>query len=594
MSYPSQYPSQPPSQHTSQHPSYRPSYGPVSGPVIPPNNVRPQGKSNLGLILGISGAAVVLLGAIGGAGAYAYVKSRRPVAFPVDAKVLPAKTNAITTQLIEATRESDPTVKRAYLAAELGAEMCRPGAANPAQRIEEIGGKGPRAAKEFFLDAKVKEETAQLLECGSVLGGTLESPYQALVSYEDEDAKKQNVAVGHFSFSSVPRGQGFVPQAFRGVSGFCRTGDDQSCNEKDYGGFKNDKSWFFGTRESLEGFAPGVRKPKETLGLRVQAMQEAAAQTEGLPVVRIEAEPKTAKSFFNAPCIYGASHSAVSILKFMEGCFPSKSLDKQIEEIDSKIKAAAYETDGDHQKAKAFKGNIVFVARDDRAAKDVEHEVKDIVSEWSAHIDTNEAKLIKDSRDMAFTSREKKFGAVIDAYFDALKKAKVTRKGRTVVVSWREPISAEDLAALDDADSKTREKRQATATIIDALGARKPVPESALSVLVGNSWARYLTAAPSTVRTPMTESECKTLQKKIAWFSSTDKAFADKWEARSMLIQHRFASCATKAPEVDPAQRACLASFHTAAEYAQCAAPGANEPPESDYGDRAKKSGSTL
>lgn len=586
MSYPSQYPGQP---QPSQHPSHRPSYGPVSGPVIPPNNNRPQGKSNLGLILGISGAAVVLIGAVGGVGAYAYVKGRRPVAFPVDAKVLPAKTNAITTQLIEATRETDPTVKRAYLAAELGSEMCRPGSMDPARRIEEIGAKGPRAAKEFFLDAKVKEETAQLLECGSVLGGTLESPYQAAVSFEDEDTKKQTVAVGHFSFTSTPRSQGFTSQAFRGVSGFCRTGDDASCNERDYGGFRNDKSWFFGTREALEAFAPGVRKPKETPSARVLAMQEAAGQTEGLPVVRIEAEPKSAKGFFQAPCFYGAAHSAVSMTKFMDGCFPSKSLDKQIEEIDSKIKAAAYEMDGDHQKAKAFHGNIVFVARDDRAAKDVEHEVKDIVSEWSAHVDTNEAKLIKDARDMAFTSREKKFGAVVDAFFDALKKSKVTRKGRTVVVSFREAISAEDLAALEDADVKTREKREATAKIIDALGARKPVPESALSVLVGTSWARYLTAAPSTVRSPMTDTECKTLQRKIAYFNSTDKAFSEKWEARSMLVSHRFASCSTKPPDVDPAQRACLASFHTAAEYAQCAAPGANEPPESDYGDRAKK-----
>ena len=56
-----------------------------------------------------------------------------------------------------------------------------------------------------------------------------------------------------------------------------------------------------------------------------------------------------------------------------------------------------------------------------------------------------------------------------------------------------------------------------------------------------------------------------------------------------MLFQHRFASCSTKPPEVDDAQRACLASFHTPAEYVKCAAPGANEPPESDYGDRAKK-----
>jgi hypothetical protein len=46
-----------------------------------------------------------------------------------------------------------------------------------------------------------------------------------------------------------------------------------------------------------------------------------------------------------------------------------------VREIDSKIKAAAFEMDGDHQKAKAFHGNIVFVARDDRGANDVERVV---------------------------------------------------------------------------------------------------------------------------------------------------------------------------------------------------------------------------
>jgi hypothetical protein len=88
---------------------------------------------------------------------------------------------------------------------------------------------------------------------------------------------------------------------------------------------------------------------------------------------------------------------------------------KTLEEVDSKIKAAAYEMDADHQKAKAFHGNLVFVAKDDREAKDVERDIEEVVAEWSAHIDSNEARLINDSRELARTSRQKKFGAVADA-----------------------------------------------------------------------------------------------------------------------------------------------------------------------------------
>ncbi len=581
MHSPSYYPTQP-----------SPSYAPVSGPSIPPNPHRPQ-RSNLGLILGIAGGAFVLFGAVAGIGTWAYLKKQKPAALPVEASLLPPETNEIATQLIEATRETDEGVRRAYLAAELGSEMCRPGAMNPAHRLEELGSRTPRDAKDFFFDAKKREETTRLLECGAVLGGTLESPYQAAISFDDELGKKQRVGVGHFSLAGVPNGQGFTPYAFRGMSGFCRAGErDISCDESDYGAFKHESAWFFGTRAGLEAFAPSVRRPKEKLGIRVEAIREAAAQTEGLPVMRIQANPKSSKDFFMTPCLYGAVQSAAGLSKFLEGCFPGKTLDRTLEEIDSKIKAAAFEMDGDHQKAKAFHGNIVFVAKDERAAKDVERDIKDVVGEWSAHVDANEAKLIVDSRELAVTSRQKKFGAVADAYFAALKKAKVSRSGRSVRVSFLEKISADDLAALEEADRTTRAKRVATASVIDALKARKPIPEASLGVLVGPAWAKYLASPDNAARgrTPLEEAECKKLQQRVAWFSLSDKAFAGNPEARTMLLSHKFASCSTRPPEVEDAQRACLASFKTAAEYAMCAGSSTTgEPPESDYGDRAKR-----
>lgn len=581
MHSPSYYPTQP-----------SPSYAPVSGPSIPPNPHRPQ-RSNLALVLGLAGGAFVLLAAVGGIGAYVYAKRQKPAALPVDAALLPPETNEVATQLIEATRETDEGVRRAYLAAELGSEMCRPGTMNPAHRLEELGSKTPRDAKDFFFDAKKREETARLLECGAVLGGTLESPYQASIGFEDDLGRRQRVGVGHFSLVGVPNGQGFSPYAFRGMSGFCRTGErDIACDENDYGAFKHEQSWFFGTRAGLEAFAPSVRRPKEKIGIRVEAIREAAAQTEGLPVMRIQANPKSAKDFFVTPCLYGAVQSAAPLTKFLEGCFPGKALDRTFEEIDSKIKAAAFEMDGDQQKAKAFHGNLVFVAKDERGAKDIERDIKDVVGEWSAHVDANEAKLINESRELATTSRQKKFGAVADAYFAALKKAHVTRKGRSVRVSFLEKISADDLAALDEADRTTRAKRIAAASVLEALQARKPVPEAPLAVLVGPAWAKYL-ASPANAargRSALDEGDCRKLQQRVAWFNLSDKAFASSPEARTMLISHKFASCSTRPPEVDDAQRACLASFKTPAEYALCAGSSTTgEPLESDYGDRARR-----
>lgn len=577
--------------HTSYGP---PAYGPPGyAPVyVPPNTSQPQ-KSQIGLMLGIGAGAFVLVATIVGGGAYAYSKRSRPVALPVDATLLPTQTNEVATQLIEATRETDEQVRRAYLAAELGSELCQPGSGDPARRIEELGSRTPREAKDIFLDSKKREEIAKLLECGSVLGATLDSPYQTAISFEDEDGKKLRVGVGHFTLTGAPKSQGFLPQSYRGLPGFCRTGEkDNDCDEKDYGAFASNKSWFFGTKTALDGFAANVRKPKEKPGPRVESLKEAAAQTEGLPVVRMQASPKSAKEFFTTPCFYGAIHSAAPLTKFLDGCFPSKQVEKSLAEIDSKLKAAAYEMDDDHQKAKAFHGNIVFVAKDDRAAKDVEHDAKDIVNEWSAHLEDNEAKLINDSRKLATTSQQKKFGAVADAFFHALKKSKVTRKGRSVTISFREALSPEDLDALEEADRTTKAKRQATATIIDALQNRRPVPEAALSKIVGPTWGRYLASPPpaALARTPMTEGECRSVQARLAPISLGDRAFSTP-ESRSMFLAHKYATCSISPPETDPAQRSCLSTFRNAAEYALCAgsASAAAEPATSEYGDASKR-----
>ncbi len=602
-----------------------PSIPPTSGPSIPPNSHRPNAqKSQLPYILGGVGGFLLLAVVLGGV---AFMKLRsKSVALPVDAKMLPAQTTEVGTQLIEATRETDERVRRAYLAAELGSELCRPGASDPARRIEAIGTSTPRAAKELFLQKRSLDDMRQLLQCGAYLGGSLDSPYQAVIGVDAETPLKpmHRIAVGHFKISDLPPDQGFSRHAYKGVPGFCRTGIDSgstftglgagaleltptttsstngACSELSYGAFAEGTTWFMGRRPALEIMAETVKRPKEDLNTRIAALKEAANQTEGMPVVRIQAQPKSSKEFFMAPCSFGALHSAAPIQDFLEGCFP-KANDRLLEEIDSKLKAAAYETDGDVQKAKAFHGNIVFVARDDAAAKDVERDVKEIVSDWSAHVELNEAKLIRQSNQRAVTTRQKKFAAIADSYFKALREAKVARKGRTVRISFKEALSKTDITALEDADRATVEKRQATASILDAIERGAPLPQNALAQLVGPSWAAYLASATpvdgpltaSSMKSPLPESTCRSVQSRLAGYTLSNFTSV---ESRSLFLNMKYASCASSPPQVDSMQHLCLVSFKTASEFASCT-PSASvvdrsppgQPPDSDFGDRAMR-----
>lgn len=576
---------------------------PISGPSIPPNPTRAAVKSPLPYILGGAGALVLLL-AFGG-GVLAFKLRSKSVALPVDAKMLPAQTSEVSTQLIDATREKDERIKRAYLAAELGSEMCLPGSGDPARRIEGLGGGNTRSAKELFFQQKSLADIRAVMDCGSALAESLESPYQTVVTIDGEGPKRQRVAIGHFGVTSLPARYGFTPFSFRGQPGYCRTSSPNSastspfgalgaCEEFTPGAFSQGTTWFLGDRGSLETMAQSVKKPREELNARLLALKDAAAQTEGLPVVRLQAQPKTSRDFFMAPCFFGASQSAAPFTSFLDGCFPAKGQERLIEEVDSKIKAAAYETDGDIQKAGAFKGNLIFVARDDAGAKDVELDVKEIVSEWRSHVDLNDARLINQSNDFAFTTRQKKFAAVADRYFSALKSAKVSRSGRTVRVSFSEKLTKADLQALDDADKKTIEKRRATAEILEAIQANRPVPAQPLSKLVGVSWAMFLAGpapkdAPTAGRAPMPKDECRIVQSRLAAF--TTSSFATS-EARVLFLTHKFASCDAFPPSVDAAQRICLAAFKTPAEFAKCTAstvseiPLQGQPPESEFGDR--------
>jgi len=550
---------------------------------------------------------LVVLGVVG----FFVLRGRgKAVALPVDVNILPTNTSEISTQVLESTREPDEKVKRVYVAAELGAELCKVGSSNPARRIESVGGGSTKSAKELFFQKKNIDDMRAIMDCGSVLGESLESPYQAVITVEGVDGKRnQRIGVGHFNVDQLPKKSGYTAFNYKGVPGFCRTqGEDRgsfglpappagTCDDRSFGGFAQGTTWFLGDKEALETMATSVKKPKEDLNARLSALKDAAAETQGLPVVRLTAQPKSSRDFFTSPCMFGAGNSAAGFSAFLDGCFPQKGQEKLLEQIDSKIKAAAFETDGDPAKAGSFQGNVIFVARDDDAAKVVEADVKDMVSEWRNHLETNEAKLTIQSNELATSGRQKKFAGIVDTYLKALKGSKVTRKGRTIRVSYKEPLSKADLVAVEEADKASADKKVATADILDAIQAKKPIPQGALAKLVGPQWATFLTGPPPietapVVKVAMSTDDCKKLQARIAPFNTSNFFTTD---AKLMFFSHKFATCGIKNPEVDPLQAGCLASFKTASEYARCASADlgatvpAGQPREEDFGDRRKK-----
>lgn len=602
-------------------------YGPPPGgggswnpPPPPPGGAK---KSKLGLILGIVGGLVLILVVVGGLLAWKLLGKKGQL--PIEAKYLPPKTTEVSRRLVEASRETDEKVRRAYTASDLGSSMCTRTYSDPARRLEGIDNYGSRSAKEFFFKQKNVDEVQKIMECGSLLGSQLADPFQTSLAFDEDEKNKRSVGIMHVSVNDLPAKYGFIPFQYDKMKGFCRPGSDifssltadpkappkepkaEDCKDYTQGAFKdpNSNAWFFGNKLALDALAPSIAKPREELSVSVLAIQDAGNAVEGMPFVTLKANPKSSKEFFLATCQWGASQSGASTEDFMKGCFPATASERPITDIDNKLRAAAYEIDTDYFKAGAIKGNIVFVARDNDGAVGMEKSVKEVADEWRSHIDSNEAKVMKDTREKANTQRAKKFAAIVDVFLTSLKKAKVSRSGRIVKLSFYEPLQEDDKQELAEADKSTIERRVAVAEILDAMQQKQRPPIPALTKLVGASWAKYL-AGPPPPETPPTPvaptkvtmliTECEAVKKKVTKFKITDVATT---EARAMYLDHKYSNCVTKPPQILPEQRACLNSFTSAADYQKCAPPPASstpltpptppgEPPESEFGTKKK------
>jgi hypothetical protein len=508
---------------------------------------------------------------------------------PIDAKQLPAQTTIIEAEVIDGTRETDPHIRQMFTSAELGSEICRAGTLDPAVQLEVIGLLGSSSAKQFFA-AQNLESVRSLLECGQLLTANLDGNFQTAIGFTDDSSTKQEVGILQLKAQDIPPKYGLTKHAFSGVDGYCRTSDPSKptaaatdCTATSEAALHQANTWLFGKRAALDTAAHTMATPRTDLSTQVAALNDAAAETEGLSSTRIQADLGSAKSFIGAPCGWGAFQTAGSSKDFFDSCFPNSD-EKLIEGMDAKLRAAAFELEPDVVKAGAVHGNIILVARDGDAAKDVEKDANELVTDWKSQLQNNEAKLIKQAKTDPISLRQKAWATYVDNFLHAVENMKVTRSGRTVHMSFNDALLDDDRRDLTDADKQTRDRRAAIADVLSAIAAKQALPQDALAKIVGAPWATFFIQSaqfdPAT-KAALPAGECKDLKKAASKLKAHDMT---NKEASALLSELAFADC-NHPPHVMAATHACLTGgFRTAVDFAKCAPP--QEPAEVDFGDK--------
>lgn len=593
-----------------QQPARHPSYGAMPPPVV---------KKKPWALLGVLGGVGLLMvaGGIIGVAAWSYSGKGK---LPVSPDRLPSQTTSAGTQYLSATREKSAHVKSIYLASELGASFCEGKAISPADNLDSAVLFGSKAATEFFDPSNI-DAVRVTLQCGSTLATELKDDHVSFVVFGD-DKKPHTVKLAKLKMTDMPSGEGFTRFTFGGgTQGFCRTDPPApplpagvtgllgataaaalatrgssgpgTCDDATFGAFPmGDGTWAFGPKDALDDFADSVAHPKSAIGAKVSALRDAAAETSKIENYSVVAEPDGVKRYLEWPCQWAETRGGIFRSDFVADCFPEKSDERLLSEIDAKVRAVAYGTDPDYATAGAVAGDMVFVARDEASAGDLARSLAELVDDWKDLLDRNSSKLINEIREKSKSGRQKEFATVVDTYFAALGKMKVKRDGRAVKVSFREPLSKEDKQEMLDAAGEEDKRREAVADVLDAIRNKQAIPTAALGKLVGPKWATYLTLPPlPTPPTPtmvsLTEGECESIKGKLNAMNSAEVLGLDP-EAFKEYLDQKYASCSDKTPTVLDSQRPCLTTFVTASEYVRCVSSAAGgdprRPPEDEFG----------
>jgi hypothetical protein len=419
-----------------------------------------------------------------------------PWKLPVEPKQLPQTASIIEAEVVEGMREPDPRLKEAFTSAELGSEVCREGAPNPAFTLELMPLFGPILAKGFFVPENLVK-VQSLLECGGLLAGALEGGFQTAVGFVDDQGAKAEIDILKLNVPALPPKYGLSPHAFGAKEGYCKTSDPMKpnqvldCGPSSEAALKDGNTWFLGKRIEIDAVARSLSNPKTELSTGLQALNDAANQVEGLSNLRIESQLTTSKPFMEAPCAWASLQTVGSGVEFLKSCFPFTD-SKVIQDIDAKLRAAAFEIEPDVLKAGGVHGGIVLVARDDESAKAIEKDAQEFAIDWKAQLENNESKMITQAKKNPHSLRQRQFAIIVDNFTQALRGIKVTRSNRVVKLQFHQPLDPNDRADLDTARAQTNQMRGAVADILNAVKMKQMVPVGPLSLIVGGPWANYL------------------------------------------------------------------------------------------------------
>ncbi|MEO8877957.1 MAG: hypothetical protein ABI461_20360, partial [Polyangiaceae bacterium] len=126
--------------------------------------------SRTSTVLAVLGCGLLVLGSAG-----CKTKASSAWKLPIDAKQLPGTTTLLEAEQIDGTRETDAHVQKIFTASELGAEICRIHASDPARQLQRIGS-DVTEAKRFFTPANLAD-VQSMVQCGELLGGNLAVVY---------------------------------------------------------------------------------------------------------------------------------------------------------------------------------------------------------------------------------------------------------------------------------------------------------------------------------------------------------------------------------------------------------------------------------
>ena len=525
---------------------------------------------------------------------------------PIAANRLPGETTSFSDGELDAESEDDLRVRNAFLASEF-TRLCAPDVFDPAAELELMRNRLPEEGKRFF-STRNKEKAQAALECGAFLAKALppaERHHRFIMSFDEDEKTKRRIFGLRLSLGEIPSKFNWAKQTFSGMPGFCRlppkpddpaTKPDTDCKKESFGAIHDGDMWFFGEKQGLEPFVKNLNSPVKELSTKVAAIQEASNATEGLAERQIETNVKTSEDFLKRLCFLGELRTAGSKPDFRKACFPEGGgVKRQIEGIDAKLRAAAFELSPDFEDAGEVRGNIVFVGRDGDASKEIEKDLTEIATDWKSHIDNNESKLIKLSKEDPVGQRQKEWAAVADTFVKALKNMTVKKDGRAVRLHFEAKLSEDDKREIEAANKDAAKIRTAITDIIEAMQSKKAVPSSALAKIVGQKWADYLLIPHG----PLSDKDCRQIQANmdaaklndVGKLFAADKVFTDV-SLKQQLVLLRTATCSSqKFPtDITDSQKNCLLAAKDASAMSRCTAPP--EPPASEFGDPKKKSGS--